>query len=201
MTPARLGLVLASYALGSIPTGYWLGLCKGVDVRQHGSGNLGATNVFRVLGAGPGLFTFSVDCLKGVIPVLVSKWLFPHDLVIAASAGVAAILGHSTSVFVRFRGGKGMATATGVFAALLPAPALAAVAVFIAVTGITHYVSLGSLLGSLTLVAGAFLLSVPRPLAWTTVMVAAFAFWTHRGNIQRLLHGTENRLDWKRKTS
>jgi glycerol-3-phosphate acyltransferase PlsY len=195
------GLIVGAYALGSIPTGYWLGRTRGVDIRRHGSGNVGATNVFRVLGTGPGLFTFGVDCLKGLLPVLAAKALFPGELGIAAASGVAAILGHTTSPWVGFRGGKGMATAAGVFAALLPLPCLAALAVFLVITGATRTVSLGSLLGALTLAAGAFAFSAPRPLAWTAVLVAAFAFWTHRGNIQRLLRGTENRLDWKRRPS
>ena len=202
MIPAQAGLVMTAYFLGSIPTGYWLGLAwKGVDVRLHGSGNLGATNVFRVLGKGPGLLTLAVDISKGCLPVLLAKHLFPGDFALAIVTGLAAIVGHTTSAFVRFRGGKGVATSAGVFAALLPLPFLAAVTVFLAVFFATRTVSLGSLLGVLTLSASSFIFSVPRPLSYATVAVACFVTWTHRANIQRLLQGTENRIEWRTKRS
>jgi len=202
VTVFHIGFLLAAYLLGSIPTGFWLGKgLKGIDIREHGSGNLGATNVLRVLGTGPALFTFTFDCLKGLIPVLISKHLFPGDLVIATLTGLATILGHTTSVFVRFRGGKGMATSTGVFAALLPIPWLVAITVFLTVTATTRYVSLGSILGALTLAFCSFIFSAPRSLAWTSVVVAVFVVWKHRANIQRLLRGTENKLAWGKKTA
>jgi len=200
VTPSQIIFLAGSYLLGSIPTGYWLGKAlKGIDVREHGSGNLGSTNVFRVLGTGPGLCTLIIDILKGLIPVLLAKHLYPNDLLLAALAGVAAIFGHTMSVFVRFRGGKGMATSAGVFAALLPMPSLVSIFVFITVTLTTRYVSLGSILGALTLVASSFIFSAPRPLAWTAVGVATIAIWKHRANIDRLLQGKENRLEWQKK--
>jgi glycerol-3-phosphate acyltransferase PlsY len=202
VTLARTGLVAASYFLGSIPTGYWLGLAwKGVDVRQHGSGNLGATNVLRVLGTGAGVLTLALDILKGLIPVLISERLFPHELTLAILTGLAAILGHTASIFVRFRGGKGVATAAGVFVALLPVPMLAAVVVFAVVFGWSRYVSLGSLLAAVTLASSSWIVSAPPPLIWTTVAVVAFVFWTHRTNIQRLLKGTEHRIEWHKKNA
>ncbi len=201
MTGLQIGFLIATYFLGSIPTGYWLGKAwKGIDIRKQGSGNLGATNVLRVLGKGPALFTFTVDCLKGLLPVLICQHLYPGDLLIATLTGVAAILGHTMSVFVNFQGGKGMATSTGVFAALLPIPWLAAITVFLTVTITTRYVSLGSILGAVTLSACSFIFQTPRPLAWTTVIIALFVIWKHRANIQRLLQGTENRLAWGKKT-
>src|SRR5580765_1517553 len=105
-----IGIILASYLIGSIPTGYWLGkLWKGIDVRQQGSGNLGATNVFRVLGVAPGIVTLLLDILKGIAPVMWVQHVHPGDLGLAVAAGLAAIMGHMTSIFVRFRGGKGVA--------------------------------------------------------------------------------------------
>jgi len=191
---SRAGLVAGSYLLGSIPTGYWLGLAwKGVDVRNLGSGNLGATNVLRVLGPGPGLLTLALDIFKGLIPVLISERLFPHELTLAILTGLSAIVGHTASIFVRFRGGKGVATTAGVFAALLPIPTLAAVAVFAVVFGSTRYVSLGSLLGASTLAISSFVFAIPRSLSWAAVLVAVYVIWTHRGNIRRLANGTENR--------
>ena len=200
MTPSQAGLLIVAYFIGSIPTGYWLGLAwKGIDVRKQGSGNLGATNVFRVLGTFPGLLTLAIDILKGWVPVLWTRHLFPQSLSLALAAGLAAILGHTTSVFVRFRGGKGVATSAGVFAALLPLPFTAAAVVFAIVFAATRFVSLGSMLAVLTLAASSFMVSAPRPLSWAAVLVAVFVVWTHRSNIQRLRNGTENRLSWHKK--
>jgi len=202
MTGTQIAMIVASYVLGSVPTGYWLGKAwKGIDVRQHGSGNLGATNVYRVLGPKAALFTFTVDCLKGMVPVIVSQHLFPNTLLVPLLTGVAAILGHTTSVFVHFRGGKGMATATGVFAALSPLPSLVAITVFITTLCITRYVSLGSILGALTLVMSSFIFPTPRALLWTSITMAAFVIWKHRANIERLYKGTENRMEWKKKAA
>ena len=202
MRSPQLVLFAAAYLVGSVPTGYWLGqLWKGVDVRQLGSGNLGATNVFRVLGIVPGLLTLLIDISKGLISVLVAKRLFPGELSTSLWAGLAAILGHTTSVFVRFRGGKGVATSAGVFFALLPFPSAAALAAFLIVFGATRYVSLSSLVGALTLVASSFALAAPRQLSWSAVAIAIFVTWTHRANIRRLIQGTENRIEWSKKPS
>lgn len=193
---------LGAYLAGSIPTGYWLGKTwKGVDVRQLGSGNLGATNVFRVLGQGPGAITLAIDILKGFVSVWITKRFYPEPLSISLFAGLCAILGHTTSLFVRFRGGKGVATSAGVFLALLPVPSLAALASFLLVFGLSHYVSLGSLSGALVLAVSSFLLAAPPVLSWSATAIAGFVFWTHRANIRRLWNGTENRIAWKRKSS
>ena len=202
MNFGHLGFVTMAYVIGSVPTGYWLGkLWKGVDIRQFGSGNLGAANVFRVLGPAPGLLTFLIDLAKGWISVFLAMRFFPGELPIAIVTGVAAILGHTMSVFVHFRGGKGVATSAGVFLALLPIPSAAGLAVFALVFGATHYVSLGSLLGAFTLVGASFALSSPKPLSWTAAVAALFVTWTHRANIRRLLEGTENRIAWSKKSS
>ncbi len=200
----RVGFLLGTYLLGSIPTGILArqSMERNRDIRDHGSGNLGATNVLRVLGPRPAIFTFTVDCLKGMGPVLLSQHVFPDELLMPILTGLAAIIGHTTSVFVRFhRGGKGMATGTGVFIALLPVPSLVAIPVFIGVTTVTRYVSLGSIVGALTLVASSFYLFRQAAAAgfWTTAVVAVFVIWKHRANIQRLMNGTENRITWGRK--
>jgi glycerol-3-phosphate acyltransferase PlsY len=198
----RLGLLLLSYFLGAIPTGYWLGrIWKGIDIRSFGSGNLGATNVLRVLGPVPGMFTLACDGLKGVVPVLVAQYLFPGDLLLHAVTGMVAIVGHTTSIFVHFRGGKGVATAAGVFSVLMPFPCACAGFMFVVTVALTRFVSLGSLLGVLTLVISSFIFSTQRPLVWTAAAVAAFVVWTHRGNIQRLREGTENRIQWPKKNT
>ena len=199
MSTGRAVLLASCYILGSIPTGYWLGkLWKGVDVRQFGSGNLGATNVFRVLGVIPGVFTLGIDIMKGLAAVMIAKHFFPSELSTSIYAGAAAILGHTTSVFVRFRGGKGVATSAGVFLALLPMPSAAALTAFVVVFSITRYVSLGSLIGAYTLAAMSFVLSAPPALSWAAVAIALFVTWTHRTNIRRLAQGTENRILWSR---
>jgi glycerol-3-phosphate acyltransferase PlsY len=199
VTLGRALLVLVAYGLGSIPTGLWLGqLWKGVDVRRHGSGNLGATNVFRVLGARAGFTTLGIDIAKGLVPVLAARKLFPGDLTFQGIVGLAAIVGHTASFFVRFKGGKGVATSAGVFAALLPVPCAMAVITFALSFAFTRIVSLSSMAASLVLASSAFLLSAPRALAWSAAAVACFVFWTHRTNIQRLLRGNEPRIDFRK---
>jgi len=185
----------ASYLLGSIPTGYWLGkLWKGVDVRRFGSGNLGATNVFRVLGKGAGAVTLALDIAKGLAPVLLVRRLFPGEPWLAIGAGAGAILGHTTSVFVGFRGGKGVATSAGVFLALLPVPSCVALATFAVCLAITRIVSLSSLAAALALSAASLFLAPSRALRGAAVLVTIFVFWTHRHNIRRLMNGQELRI-------
>lgn len=193
------GLIVAAYFLGAIPTGVWLGKAwKGIDVRQHGSGNLGATNVFRVLGPGPGAVTLIIDMLKGFLPVITARQFFASDLQIWIAVGIIAILGHTASIFLGFRGGKGVATAAGVFAALLPLPFLIAIVTFLIVVAVSGYVSVGSMMGATALAAAAFVLSSPRPLSWMALVIAVFVVWMHRTNIERLKQGTENRFQWRR---
>jgi glycerol-3-phosphate acyltransferase PlsY len=188
-----------SYAVGSVPFAYLAGAAAGVDLRKQGSGNLGATNVFRVLGWKIGILVFLADALKGAIPVLL---LAPRieaagDPVLwALACGVAAILGHVRPVYLGFRkGGKGVATAAGVFFALAPVPMLITFAVFVAIVLGTGYVSLGSLVAAALLPA---LLLVTHgatsPLFIVSVVIACFVYWTHRANIGRLRRGEEHRF-------
>ncbi|MFA5974674.1 MAG: glycerol-3-phosphate 1-O-acyltransferase PlsY [Elusimicrobiota bacterium] len=201
MTLRTLGLLIGAYGIGSIPTGYWLGkFWKGIDIRQQGSGNLGATNVFRVLGKGPGAFTLLIDILKGLLPVLWCHTHFPNDASLAVGVGLAAILGHTTSVFVRFRGGKGVATSAGVFLALLPEAFLASIGVFALSLLFSRIVSLSSILAALTLAAASLIWSPSSLQTALAFLVALFIIWKHRSNILRLWHGTEPRL-WDKKTT
>jgi acyl phosphate:glycerol-3-phosphate acyltransferase len=190
--------VIAAYLFGSIPTAYLVGRANGVDLRTVGSGNLGATNVFRTLGWKWGLFVYVSDMLKGVLPVL----LLPGFAKVAAgwpwgvAFGVAAIVGHVRPIFLMGKGGgKGVATASGVFLALAPVPALCALVAFIIVVALWRYVSLGSLVGAvvLPLVLG-FQERALTPLVLVSATVAAFVFWTHRENIGRLRRGEERRV-------
>ncbi|MEA2761142.1 MAG: acyl phosphate:glycerol-3-phosphate acyltransferase [Gemmatimonadaceae bacterium] len=191
--------VLISYLAGSIPSAYLAGQFRGVDLRQHGSGNLGATNVVRVLGPRIGGVVFLADLLKGFLPVYFlptyTDTLRPE--LWALVYGIAAIAGHVKPVFLLGKGGgKGVATATGVFLALAPVPMLVANAVWIAAFYFTRYVSLASLLAAAVLPVAI--------LAWTrnpqslvfiaSVVIASFVFWTHRANIGRLRRGEEHRF-------
>jgi len=188
-----------SYAAGSIPFAYLAGAAAGVDLRKQGSGNLGATNVFRVLGWKVGILVFLADALKGALPVLLlpPRIVAPGDPVLwALGCGIAAIVGHVRPLYLGFRkGGKGVATAAGVFFALAPLPMLIAFAVFVAIVLGTGYVSLGSLVAALLLPA---LLLITRgadsPLFIVSVVIACFVFWTHRANIGRLRRGEEHRF-------
>ncbi|HEX4935948.1 MAG TPA: glycerol-3-phosphate 1-O-acyltransferase PlsY [Gemmatimonadaceae bacterium] len=196
--PAALALLVVAYLLGSTPFAYFAGrLLRGIDLRQHGSGNLGATNVYRTLGAPAAVVVLLLDALKGAIPVLgfaslagVAGAWWP------VAFGVAAIVGHVRPYAGRFKGGgKGVATAAGVFAALAPVPFLAALVTFVAVVSATRYVSLGSMLGAAALATTVLVREGPSsPLAIVAVVIALFVVWTHRANIGRLRRGEESRL-------
>jgi acyl phosphate:glycerol-3-phosphate acyltransferase len=188
-----------SYAAGSLPFAYLAGVAAGVDLRRQGSGNLGATNVFRVLGWKIGVLVFVADALKGALPVL---FLAPRihaggdPILWGIACGVSAILGHVRPVFFSFRkGGKGVATAAGVFFALAPLPMLCSFLLFVAIVLASGYVSLGSLVSALLLPV--LLLAtkgVSSPLFIVSAVIALFVFWTHRANIGRLRRGEEHRF-------
>ena len=188
--PLKIMLIIAAYLLGSVPTGLLLGKALGVDIRNSGSGNIGATNVYRTLGRRVGVITLLGDCLKGLIPVLAARWLGLPDIWVAA-AGLAAFLGHVYTVFLCFKGGKGVATALGVFLGTSPLAVPIAFGVFAVVLWKWRYVSLASIIA-----AGAMPLIVAvidrRPLIIVmTLLIAALVVWKHSGNIARLRTGTE----------
>ncbi|MFL5561199.1 MAG: glycerol-3-phosphate 1-O-acyltransferase PlsY [Gemmatimonadaceae bacterium] len=198
---AALGVALG-YVLGSIPFAYLAGrLTRGIDLRQHGSGNLGATNVYRTLGWKVALVVFLCDVLKGALPVLfvLRYTVGAHLYLWAIAAGIAAIAGHAKPILLLWRGGgKGVATATGVFLALAPVPTLLAVATWLAVVAISGYVSLGSLLAAIALpIAIAAILGVHAAVFPVSVAIAVFVFWSHRANIGRLRRGEEHRFGRK----
>jgi glycerol-3-phosphate acyltransferase PlsY len=175
------------------------GKAAGVDLRKQGSGNLGATNVFRVLGWKIGIAVFLADALKGALPVMLLPRYIESGLdptLWGIGCGVAAIAGHVRPVFLRFRkGGKGVATAAGVFFALAPVPMLVTFALFVAVVFGSGYVSLGSLLSAVVLPALLLATQGPRaPMFIVSLLVASFVFWTHRANIGRLRRGEEHRF-------
>jgi len=198
--------VIIAYLAGSIPSAYIAGKLRGVDLRQHGSGNLGATNVVRVLGPKIGGVVFLADVLKGFLPVfflpIYTETLQPG--VWALVYGAAAILGHVKPIFLLGKGGgKGVATASGVFLALAPIPMLVSMTAWILVFSLSRYVSLASLVGATVLpIAILAWYRDPRsPVFIASVIIAAFVFWTHRANIGRLRRGEEHRFAKKETAS
>jgi len=201
MTALAVGLVCA-WLVGSMPTAYLVGRAHGVDLRTVGSGNLGATNALRTLGWKAGLLVYLVDTMKGALPVAVLPRLLPAWFGGSAPShwgmafGLAAIIGHVRPVFLRGRGGgKGVATASGVFLALVPIPALSALVAFIIVAAVSRYISLASLVGAVVLASVVGVqYGTQVPVFGLAVLVTGFVFWTHRENIDRLRRGTERRL-------
>ena len=186
-------LILGAYQLGSIPTGLLLAKAAGVDIRSTGSGNIGATNVYRTLGRTVGVLTLVGDCLKGLLPVLAARYLGLTDAWIAA-AGLAAFLGHVYTVFLGFKGGKGVATALGVFLGVSPLAVLGAMTIFALLVWKWRYISLGSISAAAAMPILVAILDRRPVLVGMTVVVAALVIWKHRENIGRLRAGTENQF-------
>jgi len=202
--------ILAAYLLGSIPSAVWIGkMLYGIDVRQHGSGNAGATNVIRVMGYKAGIPVLLFDVFKGWLAVQIAVW-FPVPgisqemaVYLRIGMGLAAVLGHVFPVYVGFKGGKGVGTIAGVAISLFPLAILFVLFVFVIVLATTHYVSLASVLASLVFpVVVVFLTGQRHPgLVGLSLVVAVFIPATHRNNIRRLLKGEERKFDFRRKSS
>jgi glycerol-3-phosphate acyltransferase PlsY len=206
---AIVGILVVAYLLGSIPTGYLVakGL-RGIDIRQHGSGSTGATNVLRTVGKGPALVVFGVDLVKGVLAVLLARALFPELLAISGNglitpdwqpwlemlAGLMALLGHSRSIWLGFSGGKSVATGLGVLLALAWPVALGALGVFGLTLALSRIVSLSSILAAAATLV--LMVATAQPLAYIVLagLGGAYVILRHRSNIERLLAGTEPRL-------
>ncbi|MFN3285812.1 MAG: glycerol-3-phosphate 1-O-acyltransferase PlsY [bacterium] len=192
-------LVLAAYVLGSVPTGLWLvRWVRGVDVREHGSGNIGTANVYRVAGPWLGSAVLVADVAKGAVPVLVCRTLdLPPGWAVAT--GVASIVGHNWSVFLGFRGGKGIATSFGVLAALSPKAAAVAAALWVTAVAVTRYASVGSVLAMLSVPVSMLLWKEPAAHLAFGVAAAVLGLVRHRSNLKRLVEGTELRITDRRK--
>jgi glycerol-3-phosphate acyltransferase PlsY len=187
-------IVVVAYLIGSVPFALILARLWGDgDLRVVGSGNVGATNLFRTSGVTPGVLAALLDASKGALSVLLAQRLNTAPEM-PAVAGVAAILGHVYPIWLGFRGGKGVATAAGVFAVLAPVSALAAFSVFLAVTAVTRIVSLGSVAASVTLPGAAYFTGSPLPVLIAAVAVAALIVVRHRTNLSRLRVGLERRI-------
>ena len=213
-------VAIAAYLLGSIPTGFLVARARGIDIRAAGSGNIGATNAMRVLGKPAGIFVLLMDAVKGYVacaflPPLVFNWLDPHfsglfvyfqnwpveyQIRVHVVAGLFAVLGHNYTCWLRFKGGKGIATSAGVYLALAQWPLLIAVVAFILALLATRYVSVGSISAAVALPVAVWVLPPHNLLLGTvTTVLGAMAIYKHKGNLQRLAAGTENRLQFKKK--
>ena len=194
---AALPWLLASYLLGAVPTSYLAGrLFRGIDLREHGSRNLGATNLYRVLGWRYAIPVGVLDAAKGLVPVLVFAPRVSASELFALVCGLTAVVGHVFSVFVGFKGGKGVATAAGVMLGLAPVALGVAAAVWAALVYLTGYVSVGSIAAAAVFPVAVLLFDRPSRMEMLglDVAVAVAIIWLHRGNIQRLRKGTENRF-------
>ena len=193
-----------AYLLGSIPTGFLVARARGVDIRTVGSGNIGATNAFRVLGKGLGIFVLLMDALKGFVAVelaIVIATVLPGPAIVnlKITAGICAILGHNYTCWLRFKGGKGIATSAGVLIALVPLALVIILSIFIILFVLTRYVSVGSIAASFSLPFATWFTTRDTGLTIVTGAMGALAILKHRKNIQRLLSGTENRIQFKKK--
>jgi glycerol-3-phosphate acyltransferase PlsY len=197
-------VVLIAYLLGSIPTGFLVGKARGIDIRALGSGNIGATNVLRILGKTAGVLVLLADAAKGwlavfVVAKLVAGWFYPAAGPLARDwfaicAGTAAILGHNYTCWLHFKGGKGISTSAGALLALVPWPLVIILAIWIVVFAFTRYVSLASICASFALPFAAWVMGENTTIILVTAALAALAIGKHKANIQRLLKGTENRI-------
>jgi acyl phosphate:glycerol-3-phosphate acyltransferase len=204
-------VVLIAYLLGSIPTGFLLAKARGVDIRTVGSGNIGATNVFRILGKPAGGFVLLADAAKGwlavfVVAKLVAGWFYPDAGSTAREwfgicAGIAAILGHNYTCWLYFKGGKGIATSAGVLVALVPLPLLIILIIWIVVFAFTRYVSLASISASFSLPFAAWAVAESRTIVLVTAGLATLAIYKHKANIKRLMNGTESKIAMKTPSS
>jgi acyl phosphate:glycerol-3-phosphate acyltransferase len=190
---------VVSYLLGSIPTGYLVAKAKGIDIRAVGSGNIGATNVFRILGKAAGITVLLVDALKGFVAC---KFVaFGHAAPSEAHqmvAGLFAILGHNYTCWLRFKGGKGVATTAGVLLALAPVGFAVALATFLIVLALSRYVSLSSIAAAIVLPFGVWLAGGTTNMIALMTFLSAMAIYKHRANIKRLVAGTETRIGQKK---
>ncbi|MCS7030059.1 MAG: glycerol-3-phosphate 1-O-acyltransferase PlsY [Gloeomargarita sp. SKYG116] len=199
----NLLLLVLAYLWGSLPPGYIAGRLAGIDIRQVGSGSTGATNVLRTLGKGPALVVFAIDLLKGVAAILCARWVWqtwpgwnPGDTRLwwELAYALAALVGHSKSIWINWQGGKSVATGLGLLLLFAWPVALGALAVFVLLVATVRIVSLGSIAACLTASGLALVLPIPLPYQLYVLLGSVYIIWCHRSNIQRLRQGTEPRL-------
>ena len=189
-------LICAAYLVGAIPTGVLLTrMVGGEDIRKAGSGNIGATNVYRVAGRKLGIITLVGDCLKGVLPLVIAQQGFALAGPGLAAVALAAFIGHCYPVYLGFKGGKGVATALGIFLVLSPLAVLGALLVFVLVLWKWRYISLASISAAAVIPLLVALFARSVPLFTATLIIAGIVIWRHRGNIERLRNGSENKFN------
>jgi len=204
-----IGLFLVAYLLGSFPTGYLAAkILKGIDIREAGSGSIGATNVLRTLGKGPAIAVLLIDALKGALAIGLANWVDPFlnnqglslELPLAwlvTLAGLAAIIGHSLPIWLNFKGGKSVATSLGILLAMSWQVGLATLGVFAFVVGITRIVSISSIAGAIAVSLFMILFKEPLPYLIFAIAGGVYVIWRHRSNMERLLAGTEPKIGEK----
>ncbi len=194
MNPILIDSVLIlSYLFGSIPFGLLVGFLFKIDIRKVGSGNIGSTNILRTLGIIPALIVFILDTLKGTIPIYLAQAVLREPILIIF-AGLAAILGHMFSIFIGFKGGRGVATGFGVLLGIAPEIAFSALALEGIVIAISRYVSVASIITAVFVVVMMFVMKKPLPYAYATLIVSALIVIKHIPNIQRLISHTEPKI-------
>jgi acyl phosphate:glycerol-3-phosphate acyltransferase len=208
---AILGYIVVSitaYLLGSIPTGFLVAKARGVDIRTAGSGNIGAANTFRAVGKTAGIIVLLIDALKGYVAVKICDLILKYFGVPESGmenyrilAGVFAVLGHNYTCWLHFKGGKGIATSAGVYLALAPLAVLYALVAFIVGFGLTRYTSVGSILAAIVLPTAVYFTQDNWTLRIVTIALGVLALLKHRTNMQRLMAGTEHRIEFKKKPS
>ena len=201
-------IAFGAYLLGSVPTGFLVARARGVDIRSVGSQNMGATNVFRVLGKGPGIFVMLADVLKGWAAIALARSVIHshfadsvglNETIAPILAGLSAILGHIYTYWLQFKGGKGIATSTGVMVALVPVALFICLVTWVVAFVASRYVSVASIAGAMTLPIATWFTTHDLVLTVVTALMAALVIYKHKGNVQRLRNGTENRLNFKKK--
>ena len=196
-------VVALAYVLGSIPFGYVAGWMRGIDLREHGSGNTGGTNAVRVLGPRYGVPVIVLDVGKGVVAVLLARWVGGVNVAVIAAAAV--ILGHTFPVFLGFGGGKGVATGAGATIGLAPIVGFLAVPIWLLAGFATGYISIGSIVTAIAIATMAFVFGEPLTVRGFLVAASLFVIWRHRANLARLRAGTENRTNvrgwWARRAA
>jgi glycerol-3-phosphate acyltransferase PlsY len=199
-------IAVAAYLLGSIPTGYLVARAKGIDIRTVGSGNIGAANAFRILGKPAGIFVLVADGLKGfaacswLADFVIQLFAVAPDENMRIVAGISAVLGHNFTCWLKFKGGKGIATSAGVYFALAPLAAGISLGTWMVVFVLSRYVSVASIAAAVALPTAVWLTKDSRFLGIVTTVLGLLAIFKHRGNIQRLLNGTEQRFGQKSAT-
>jgi len=193
-------VIVAAYLLGSIPTGYLIyKIVQGRDIRRFGSGNIGATNVGRTMGAKWGIFALVLDIIKGALPVLLARYALDSNIVIAGT-GIMAIIGHNFSIFLKFKGGKGVATALGVFFAIAPKAVIPSLGVFVIIFLTFKFVSLGSVSAAATFPLFTIIFGYPREIIVGALIGGILIIIAHRSNIKRMIKHQENKFSFSKKS-